>query len=440
MLTPEYACMEQLEAAGFQAYLVGGCVRDLLLGLVPHDFDICTNALPEQTRAVFAAYPQQLDGIRHGTVAVTVENQVIEITTYRTEGAYLDGRHPETVTFVEDLTEDLGRRDFTVNAIAYSPKRGYADPFGGMEDLKRKLLRTVGEPDTRFREDALRILRGMRFAARFDMELEENTRRAMFANAVLLHQLSGERLFEELSRFLVPAKTEDLLQYAPILGEIIPEVGAMVDFDQCSPHHAYDLYTHVVCVTGNVPQDVTLRWAAFLHDIGKVPTFKRDETGRGHFKNHAPVGAAMAGVVLTRFHVPNAFRERVMLLIDQHMTHLLPDKAQLCRRWNSLGKQTLYQLLALQEADMMSKGTGEYDGNDTYLRTRMLLSQIEAEGGPVTLKTLAVNGNDLLTLGIRGREVGLQLQTLLDAVLDGRLPNERQALLAAADFSTNRIL
>lgn len=213
----------------------------------------------------------------------------------------------------------------------------------------------------------------------------------------------------------------------------------MVDFDQRSPHHAYDLYTHVACVVGNVPADPVLRWAALLHDLGKVPTFKTDETGRGHFKGHAPVGANMADAVLRRLHVPNAFREEAVTLIDRHMTYLFPIKADLCRVWNELGEDTLYRLLALQEADMISKGTGEDAGNDRYQRTRICLRRIAAQGGPVTLKTLAVSGSDLLALGIRGREVGQTLNALLDAVWEDRIPNEKAALLAAAGEFTESI-
>lgn len=433
------ACMNALEAAGFQAFVVGGCVRDSLLGRVPHDYDICTDALPEQTRRVFADHKLRLEGMQHGTVTVETGLGQVEITTYRREGRYLDSRHPETVEFVTDIREDLRRRDFTANAIAYSPSRGYADPFGGREDLKENLLRAVGDPETRFREDALRILRGIRFAVRFRMELDAATEQAMQNCAPLLQNLSGERIFEELTGFLLKAKAEDIIAFAPILCAAIPELAPMVDFDQRSPHHAYDLYTHVACVVGNVPADPVLRWAALLHDLGKVPTFKTDETGRGHFKGHAPVGAKMADAVLRRLHVPNAFREEAVTLIDRHMTYLFPIKADLCRSWNALGEDTLYRLLALQEADMISKGTGEDAGNDRYVRTRSCLSQIAAQGGPVTLKTLAISGSDLIALGIRGREVGQLLNALLDAVLEERMPNEKTVLLAAAREFTESI-
>lgn len=425
------ACMNALEAAGFQAFVVGGCVRDSLLGRVPHDYDICTNALPTQTRRVFSDCKLRLEGMQHGTVTVETGLGAVEITTYRREGRYLDSRHPETVEFVTDIREDLRRRDFTVNAIAWSPVRGFADPFGGRGDLERNLLRAVGDPEIRFREDALRILRGMRFAVRFRMELEPMTERAMLHCAPLLQNLSGERIFEELTGFLCKAKAEDIITFAPILCAAIPELAPMVDFDQRSPHHAYDLYTHVACVVGNVPEDPILRWAALLHDLGKVPTFKTDETGRGHFKGHAPVGAQIAEAVLRRLHVPNAFRQEAVTLIDRHMTYLLPVKADLCRTWNALGEETLYRLLALQEADMISKGTGEDVGNDRYQRTRSCLRRIADQGGPVTRKTLAVSGSDLLTLGIRGREVGRVLDALLEAVWEEQLPNEKTALLAA---------
>ena len=283
-----------LETAGFSAYAVGGCVRDACLGLDPHDYDLCTSALPEQTEAVFRDRRLVLAGKKHGTIGVVTATGVVEITTFRTEGSYRDNRHPDWVQFVPDVESDLARRDFTVNAMAYSPTRGYADPFGGREDLRKGILRAVGDPEKRFQEDALRILRGVRFAVRFGLKVDAATEQAMFSQAARMDSLARERVFEELCKLLPLVTAEDLQRFAPILAAVIPELKPMIGFDQRSPHHAYDLYTHVAHVVAGVPADLALRWAALLHDVGKVPTFTLDETGRGHFYNHAAKGAEMA--------------------------------------------------------------------------------------------------------------------------------------------------
>ena len=431
MILPEYVreCLDALESAGFAAYCVGGCVRDACLGLTPHDYDICTAALPEQTEGVFVGRKLVLAGKKHGTVGVVFENEVVEITTFRTEGAYRDNRHPDWVEFVPDVEADLARRDFTVNAMAYSPRRGFADPFGGRADLERKVLRAVGEPQLRFCEDSLRILRGLRFAVRYGLTVEETTWQAMLEQRHLMDNLARERVFEELCRLLPLVTAEDLTAFAPILAAVIPELTAMIGFDQRSPHHAYDLFAHVAHVVAGVPADLTLRWAALLHDVGKVPTFTQDATGRGHFYGHAGVGGEMADGILRRLKAPTALRERVVFLIGKHMTKLEPEKKVL-RRWlGRLGGEAIEQLLLLQEADMGSKGTGRPEELDQFSRIRAILEEIRAENACLSLKDLAVNGHDLMALGIQGKAVGETLNHLLEQVIDEVLLNEKETLL-----------
>ena len=425
-------CLDALENAGYAAYAVGGCVRDACLGLTPHDYDLCTSALPRETEAVFGNKRLVLAGEKHGTVGVVTDFGVVEITTFRTEGAYRDNRHPDWVEFVSDVERDLARRDFTVNAMAYSPKRGFADPFGGREDLKNKVLRAVGEPEKRFQEDSLRILRGVRFAVRFDLTVDPETRKAMLSQAQLMDNLARERGFDELCKLLPLVDAEDLGQFAPILAAVIPELEPMIGFDQRSPHHAYDLFTHTAHVVAGVPAELTLRWAALLHDIGKVPTFTQDETGRGHFYGHAPRGAEMADQVLHRLKAPTALREQVVVLIEKHMTRLQPDKKLLRRQIGRLGWETVENLLYLQEADMGSKGTGKPEELAIFPQIRELLDQIKAENACLSLKDLAVNGHDLMEMGFTGRAIGQCLNTLLEQVIDERLPNEKAALLAFA--------
>ena len=331
--------------------------------------------------------------------------------------------------FVPDIEGDLARRDFTINAMAYSPKRGFADPFGGRADLENHILRAVGDPVSRFQEDSLRILRGVRFAARFGLTPEENTLNAMFSQAGLMEHLARERVFDELCKLLPVAKAGDITRFAPLLVAVIPELAPMIGFDQCSPHHAYDLITHTAHVVEGVPPTLPLRWAALLHDTGKVTTFTRDATGRGHFYGHARDSAAMADTILRRLKAPTALREGVVTLIGRHMTRLQPERKWLRRQVSKFGFSMVESQLALQEADMGSKGTGEDDGSAAFSAVRGLLAELKAEDACLCLKDLAVNGNDLMALGYRGKEIGICLNALLEQVVDERLPNEKKALL-----------
>ena len=434
MYLPDYvcACISRLENAHFPCYAVGGCVRDALLGLQPHDYDLCTAATPEQIKAVFSDHRLILAGEKHGTVGVITDGGVVEITTFLTEGGYGDNRHPDWVRFVDDITEDLARRDFTVNAMAYSPVRGLADPFGGENDLKNRTLRAVGDPETRFNEDSLRILRGVRFAVRYGFSVESATWQAMQTLAPLMDNLARERVFDELCKLLPLVTAEDLTRFAPILVQIIPELAPTVGFDQHSPHHAYDIFTHTAHVTEAVPADLTLRWAALLHDTGKVPAYTTDENGRGHFYGHAQLSANMADALLHRLKAPNALRERVVQLIDLHMTKILPEKKTL-RRWLSkLGPETLEQMLTLQKADTSSKGICKDDELQQFVQLRQLLDEILAEDACLSLTDLAVDGHDLMALGFSGPAIGQALNRLLELVLEEQLPNEKTALLNAA--------
>ena len=425
------ACIDALEAAGFAAYLVGGCVRDACLGLIPHDFDLCTSALPEQTEEVFANHRLVLAGKKHGTIGVVTDSGVVEITTFRLDGGYADNRHPQWVRFVPDIEDDLARRDFTVNAMAYSPTRGFADPFGGRADLEHKILRAVGDPAARFREDSLRILRGVRFAVRFGLKPEQQTLDAMFSLAPLMDNLARERVFEELCKLILCVDAEDLIRFAPIITQVIPELAPSVGFQQHSPHHVYDVYTHTAHVTAAVPAELPLRWAALLHDVGKPATFSVDAAGQGHFYGHAEESAAIADTVLRRLKAPTRLREDAVLLIAQHMTKLEPDKRILRRRLSKLGSEMLERLLTLQQSDMGSKGTGKPAESAQFAEIRAIITEIEAENTCLSLKNLAINGHDLMSLGFRGERIGRCLNDLLAQVMDDKLPNERNALLNA---------
>ena len=435
MYLPNYVnqCIQALESAGFAAYAVGGCVRDACLGLTPNDYDLCTSALPEQTEAVFAGYNLVLAGKKHGTVGVVTEGGVVEITTFRTEGEYRDSRHPEWVEFVADIEKDLARRDFTVNAMAYSPTRGFADPFGGQEDLKKGVLRAVGAPELRFTEDALRIARGVRFAVRYQLIPDPETEKAMVCLAPRLNEIAAERVFEELCKLLPLVSEGDLCRFAPVLGEIIPELKPTFDFDQRNPHHEYDLFHHIAHVTAAVPPELPLRWAALLHDLGKPATCTIDSQGIAHYHGHAQVSAEMADQILRLLKAPTALREQVVALIDQHMTYPLAEKKWLRRRLSRLGETLFQQLLILQQADTGCKGTANEEDMDYFQQIRNILDEILQENACLKIRDLAVNGHDLMALGIQGKAIGQTLNTLLDLVIDEQIPNEKNALLAAAD-------
>lgn len=441
MFLPESVlfCISRLKEAGFDAYCVGGCVRDALLGIAPHDYDLCTNATPDQTRQVFADHTLVLAGEKHGTIGVVLDHQVYEITTFRTEGGYQDSRHPDWVKFVSAVEEDLSRRDFTVNAMAYSPDKGYIDPFGGREDLKSHVLRAVGDPATRFTEDALRILRGVRFAVRFGLTPEPATKEAMDALSPSLDKIAKERIFEELCKLLLDVTAADLLRFRGVLAQVIPELKASFDFNQHSPHHVYDVFTHTAHVVEAAPKELPLRWAALLHDAGKPQAFYRDETGRGHFPSHAKYSAQIADSVLTQLKAPTALRERVVLLIAQHMTQLEPDARLLRRRLAQHGEETVRQMLTLQHADFGSKGTGTLQEEAVFDKIEAILDEILAEDACLGLKDLAVNGKDLMSVGFpAGPQLGQCLNYLLEQVLDETLPNEKAVLLSAAKQYLNQ--
>ena len=429
--------MDRLEDRGHECCCVGGCVRDWLMGIEPHDYDCCTAATPEEMLEIFADRQLVLAGLKHGTVGVVTAEGVVEITTYRTEGGYADARHPDWVKFVRDLREDLARRDFTVNAMAYSPRRGLSDPFGGREDLQRGLLRAVGEAQQRFREDALRILRGLRFAARFGFRIEEQTRAAMDAEIAGLDALARERVMTELTGFLLAARADDLTNAANLLCRCIPELTATVGFDQKNPHHIHDVFGHTAQVVEAVPPTPELRLAALLHDIGKPDVFTLDEQGVGHFYGHASVSADLADAILLRLKASNALREEVVFLIRHHMDHYLPEEKTARRLLSRHGLQRTERLLDLQAADLGGKGT---DAPDASLREleqlRQLLRTLASQEGALTLKTLAVSGRDLMALGFApGPELGRTLNGLLEKVLAGELPNEKEALLKAVSVS-----
>ena len=431
--------LARLEQAGFPAYVVGGCVRDSLLGLQPHDWDICTAALPEQMQAVFRDLHTVETGLKHGTLTVVVNHEPYEVTTFRVDGDYSDHRHPDAVVFVSDLTKDLARRDFTVNAMAWSPRAGLEDPFDGRTDLAVGMIRCVGEPEQRFEEDALRVLRALRFAAVYDFTIEPATAAALRAKAPDLKLVAGERVREELLRLLCgKAAGRILREYPEVLAEIIPEIRPMIGYDQQNHHHSYDLWEHTVRGVEGVPADPVLRLTMLLHDTGKPAVRTTDAKGEGHYYGHPKVSEKIARKTAEALHLDNAFRDRLCRLVLHHDTPLRTgsgeintDRSFLLRRLNRFGEEDLRALFLIHCADRTATGYSSPEREKARLLDReKALDALLAEKPCYTLKDLAVNGNDLVAAGLNGKAVGETLQALLEAVMDGKLPNEREALLA----------
>ena len=436
---PVLDLLARLKSAGFSAYAVGGCVRDSLLGLAPHDWDICTSALPEEMQRVFRGLHTAETGLKHGTLTVILDHQPYEVTTFRVDGGYTDHRHPDSVRFVDDLTEDLARRDFTVNAMAFSPETGLADPFGGQRDLSARIIRCVGEPEKRFEEDALRILRALRFASVYDFAIEPATAAALRRMAPDLSRVAGERIRVELLRLLCgKAAGRILREYPDVLSVIIPEIGPMVGYDQRNHHHSYDLWEHTVRGVEGVPADPVLRLAMLLHDTGKPSVCTVDEKGEAHYAGHPKVSEQIARKTAEALRLDNAFRDRLCTLVLHHDIPLRTeggavnaDRSFLLRRLNQFGEEDLRALFLIHCSDRTATGYSTADREADRLRERTAaLDALLAERPCFTLKDLAVNGRDLTAKGLKGRAVGEALQALLDAVMDGRLPNEKEALLA----------
>ena len=424
----------RLNAAGHRAYAVGGCVRDSLLGITPKDWDLCTSARPEEMQAVFADCHVVETGLKHGTLTIVLDHVPYEVTTFRVDGAYTDHRHPDGVTFVTNVREDLARRDFTVNAMAYHPTEGVIDAFGGQEDLRRGIIRCVGDARTRFTEDALRILRALRFAATYDFAVEEDTARAAREMAHTLKDVAQERIRVEIGKMLCGRAAGKILRTFPdVLAVCLPEVAPMFGFEQHTPHHRYDVWEHTIRAVEHVPPTEVLRLAMLLHDTGKPYVFTMDANGVGHAFGHHRESVALAEAALTRLRVDNATAERVLTLVKHHDMPLTEDAKMIRRRLHQYGEETLRQLMEIQRGDAYGKGTLEDAAVEAQHRAALdALADVLAQQPCVTLKQLAVNGRDVTALGLRGKAIGACLDALLNDVMDERAANEREELLLRA--------
>lgn len=447
---PDYGLrvLRVLEDAGFEAWVVGGWVRDALLGAPMHDVDVTTSAPWQETERVLRAAGIEVHetGTAHGTVTAVIDGQPVEVTTYRVEGTYSDRRHPDEVRFVRDVREDLARRDFTVNAMAYHPDRGLLDLFGGREDLSRGVVRAVGDPYRRFEEDALRVLRAVRFACRLGFEVEPRTQAALVACAPELDGIARERVGQEMDGIVASGRVSWALNNEfDVLARAVPALIPMRGMDQRSPYHAYDLLEHTarVCAgveafSGGAPTQA-LRWAALLHDAGKPMCASVDENGRGHFRDHQRAGAILCKDALLGLALPHEVADRAAALVRYHDRHLSASPAGVRRLLRRLDQARpgeapalAYQLLDLQRADAIAKAwpcAQRAVELDVFERA---LSGELSRGTAFRVRDLAVGGGDVMrALGVApGPEVGQALSALLDDVIYGRVENSREALLA----------
>lgn len=427
--------IDRLQQSGYTCYAVGGCVRDSILGREPADWDFTTSALPEEIEQVFSDCRTLNFGKQFGTIGIILDNEQYEVTTYRLDGEYTDSRHPDSVSFSTSLQDDLSRRDFTINAMAYNDTDGLIDYFDGQKDLKFGVIRCVGVATNRFAEDALRILRALRFAATLGFSIEASTSAAILSGRRMLSAIAYERISDELLKLLCGEKADFVLRrYRSVFAVFIPELVGTFDYEQNSKHHNRDVYRHTVAAVSNIEPDPLLRTTMLFHDIGKPLSHTTDRHGESHYYNHPILGAAMAEEILRRLCMPRLFINDVSTLIRYHDMRLKPDPVVIKKLLSKLGVETVRRLYKVQRADILAQSM--------YQREEKLrnLSAVEAEterilsaGECYNLKMLEINGSDLLHIGITsGEEIGKTLDTLLDKVISGELSNDKDILIAAA--------
>jgi len=423
-----------LESNGHEAYAVGGCVRDCILGKVPHDWDITTSALPEQVKALFQ---RTFDtGIEHGTVTVLMQGVGYEVTTYRVDGKYEDGRHPKEVTFTASLEEDLKRRDFTINAMAYNDSRGLVDLFGGKEDLDNGIIRAVGNPRERFTEDALRMLRALRFSAQLGFEIEADTYQAIKDLAPTLERISAERIQVEMVKLVTsdhPERIRDVY-LTGLTNVFFPEFNAMMECDQINKHHMYTVGEHTIVSMGLVPNDKVVRLSMLLHDIAKPVCKTTDENGQNHFKMHPVKGAEMARAVLRRLKFDNDTTDRVANLVKNHDDRPEINERNVRRMIIRVGKDNFDDLISVKKADTLAQSMYHREEKLAYIdELEKAYKAIIEAGDCLRIKDLKINGKDLIDMGLpQGQQIGQVLGTLFEEVIDNPSLNDREYLLKRA--------
>jgi tRNA nucleotidyltransferase (CCA-adding enzyme) len=421
-----------LENEGFPAYVVGGCVRDTLMGIAPHDWDVACAALPAQVAKLFSDARIVETGLRHGTLTIIFPEGSVEVTTFRSDGEYLDGRHPERVRFVATIEEDLARRDFTMNALAFNERAGFIDPFKGRQDIADRVVRAVGDPDQRLQEDALRIMRALRFAAVLGFAIDEGLARSIHENRLLLTRIASERIANELLKMLVGSYIlAVLLAYPDVFAVFLPEITATVGHDQKSLYHRYDIWEHTARAVAAAKPDPLIRLALLMHDLGKPDSFFVGADGRGHFYGHDERGEEIARVRLKALRFSNEMLDQVATAVRDHQKPLAPDTML---RWlNRLGERRLRMLIEVKRGDLAAHADNVVaPGLARLALCEDRLNELIEEQACFRRRDLAINGNDLKAQGFKeGKEIGRILALLLDAVIEGSVENTPDALLAA---------
>lgn len=422
-----------LKSNGFDAYVVGGCVRDSLLGKAPKDWDICTSAKPDDVIRCFQNRRIIETGLKHGTVTVVVDDDQYEVTTFRIDGKYSDNRRPDSVQYVSDVTEDLARRDFTMNAMAYNDDEGLIDPFGGASDIENRTISCVRNPDDRFREDALRIMRALRFSSVYGFSIGEATTWAIHQNRNLLHHIAAERITAELSKLICgDGVLNVLLTFSDVMATIIPELEPCIGFNQNNKYHCYTIYDHIaVAVANSMGDDLVVRMALLLHDIGKPCCYTEDENG-GHFHGHGVFSHDLAEKALSRLRFDNKTRDSILELVLYHDSLIEPTPKTI-RRWlNKIGFEQLNRWLRIRIADIKAHAPGT-QGYKILKCTDIGILMVNEMNHCFSLKDLEINGREVMALGVpEGKQVGFILNTLLNLVINGDIPNNKSLLIDKA--------
>lgn len=435
VLLPENAekILNLLSKNGYKAYVVGGCVRDYILGKSGGDIDITTSAKPMIIEQILTNEGIKVieTGLKHGTVTAVIDSEQYEITTFRKDGDYEDNRHPENVLFVDDVKEDLSRRDFTVNAMAYNHNDGIVDLFFGMDDIENKIIRAVGNPNKRFTEDALRIMRAIRFSSVLGFEIEENTKKAIFDNKELLKNVSVERLYVELIKLLLGDNVLKVLsEYKDVIAVIIPELKPTFDCEQNNPWHIYNVYNHIINAVDSAPKTEVIRLTMLLHDIGKPLVKTTDSNGIDHFKMHAKAGAGIAKEILKRFNVSNKIYDEVTTLVYYHQGVENVDNVKVKRWLSKLGEEYARDLFLVRIADLKAHNLAKTDYEIKKMYSLLdELDEVVKRGDAFKISDLAVNGNDLIELGYKGAKIGQKLNEILSLVVDDEIANDKDVII-----------
>lgn len=433
--------IRRLRKNGYRGYAVGGCVRDSLLGRTPNDWDITTDALPDRVLALFPDFPVLETGLQHGTVTILIDHEPFEVTTFRIDGAYSDGRHPDSVAFTARIEDDLARRDFTVNAMAYNEEDGLIDPFGGRDDLENQIIRCVGEPARRFSEDALRLFRAVRFAAALGFSIDPDTLAALRELSPAISLVAKERIFIELKKTVAAPHAAEALRLAPeLLFAAVPELSVIRDTPQNSRYHVYNVWEHTLHALDAAPQNTVTRLAVLFHDAGKGVCRSVGEDGFDHFYGHAKHSAEITRRALHALRCDNKTLHDVVKLVELHDIHFPMRTAKFRRLLASLGYELFYRLIDVSKADNAAHAPEHVTARTAALDEALQEAQrLQSEDYCLTMRQLAVNGRDMRALGLSGPSIGEVLEKLLDSVIIGEAPNDRSLLLTRAERMAGKL-